>query len=326
MGAEPFLGSVAVARGLLTRGHLRGPRFRRLFPDVYIDATVPITPSVRARAAALFVEGRGAAAGFSAAELLGASCGPLLAPDEVVVPGRLRTHPGLVARKGSLEDTGIVDGVRVMSPLRTGWDLARRLDLVEAVVAVDALAAQGRKRPTFVPLPAGSVTTPETNAASRMISRCAGFDPGELLARKQACPRARGVRGLERVPIVSPRSPIPGRSHRPRPGCGCSSCWPGCPFRRCSSRCSTAATSPGSASISPIPRRCSPSSTTARTTTTRWTAPGTGGRRLLGWHTLRIDTAGLHRTRAHTVQTIRDLRARREHMLRREGHTSAPST
>lgn len=326
MGAEPFRGSVAVARGLLTRGHLRGPRFRRLFPDVYIDAAVPITPSVRARAAALFVEGRGAAAGFSAAELLGASCGPLLAPDEVVVPGRLRTHPGLVARKGSLEDTGIVDGVRVTSPLRTGWDLARRLDLVEAVVAVDALAAQGRKRPTFVPLPAGSVTTPETNAASRMISRCPGFDPGELLARKQACPRARGVRGLERVvALADPRAESPPETRLrllivlaglPLPQVQFPLFdrrdVPWVRFDLAYPEALLAIEYDSEDHDDPLDR--------ARDRRTS----------ALGWHTLRIDTAGLHRTRDHTVRTIRDLRARREHLLRgerhREGHTSAPST
>lgn len=30
----PFRGSDALAAGALTRGELRGPRFRRLFPDV----------------------------------------------------------------------------------------------------------------------------------------------------------------------------------------------------------------------------------------------------------------------------------------------------
>ncbi len=35
---EPFRGSEAVALGLLTPGQLRGARYRRLFPDVYVRA------------------------------------------------------------------------------------------------------------------------------------------------------------------------------------------------------------------------------------------------------------------------------------------------
>ncbi|MEQ3548940.1 hypothetical protein WIS52_00540 [Pseudonocardia nematodicida] len=44
----------------------------------------------------------------------------------------------------------------------------------------------------------------------------------------------------------------------------------------------------------------------------------------LGWHTLRLLHKDLVRTPQATVALIRDLRARREHMLRAEGYTSAP--
>ncbi|WP_226358964.1 hypothetical protein [Pseudonocardia sp. ICBG601] len=50
---EPFRGSEAVARGTVTPGRLRGPRFVRLFPDVYVSAVVPVTPLLRARAASI---------------------------------------------------------------------------------------------------------------------------------------------------------------------------------------------------------------------------------------------------------------------------------
>jgi hypothetical protein len=39
---SPFRGSDALATGLLTRGRLRGPGFRRLFDDVYVAADVPV--------------------------------------------------------------------------------------------------------------------------------------------------------------------------------------------------------------------------------------------------------------------------------------------
>lgn len=45
-------------------------------------------------------------------------------------------------RYGRAEGADVAEalGCRVTSPPRTAWDLARRLSLVEAVVAVDALA------------------------------------------------------------------------------------------------------------------------------------------------------------------------------------------
>lgn len=57
------------------------------------------------------------------------------------MPSRRRGQDGLVVRHEALPDDEIttVDGVRVTTPLRTAYDLARRLPTVEAVVAVDAL-------------------------------------------------------------------------------------------------------------------------------------------------------------------------------------------
>ncbi|MEQ3548941.1 hypothetical protein WIS52_00545 [Pseudonocardia nematodicida] len=171
MFLEPFRGSVAVAGGLLSKGKLRGPHFRKLFPDIYVHASVRITPVVRARAAALFVDRcGGAAGGFSAAEVQGASCGSWREPAEVLVTGRVRSHPGLLVRRGDLTGSGFADGVRVTSPLGTAWDLARRLDLEEAVVAVDALGRRRAERPVFVPYPPGRSPDPDTLALSRLRS------------------------------------------------------------------------------------------------------------------------------------------------------------
>jgi very-short-patch-repair endonuclease len=133
----------AVAAGLVTPKALRGPRFRRLFTGIYIRTDVEITFEVRSRAAYLLLDGRGVLGGFSAAELLGASCGPLDAPAEVVVAsGRVTPWPGLLVRHDELAPDEVTDaaGCAVTSPLRTAYDLARRLPLVDAVVAVDVLA------------------------------------------------------------------------------------------------------------------------------------------------------------------------------------------
>ncbi|HEX8519637.1 MAG TPA: DUF559 domain-containing protein [Pseudonocardia sp.] len=140
---RPFRGTDAVAAGLVTPGVLRGPRFRRLFPDVYIGADVGTDLTLRARAAHLLLRGRGVVGGYAAAELLGASCGPADAPVDLVLPGRAyRSHPGVVVRRGLLraDETAAVDGTTVTSPTRTAYDLARRSSVTEAVVAVDALA------------------------------------------------------------------------------------------------------------------------------------------------------------------------------------------
>lgn len=139
----PFRGSTAVAAGLVTRGVLRGPGYRRLFPDVYVRADEEPTLLLRSLAAYRLVEGRGVLSGFSAAEVLDASCGPRDAPAEVTVPGGAqRRHPGLVVHRGTLAPGEIctVDGVRCTFPPRTAYDLARRGPLVERVVGVDALA------------------------------------------------------------------------------------------------------------------------------------------------------------------------------------------
>jgi hypothetical protein len=46
-----------VAAGLVTKGQLRGPGFRRLFPDIYLPANVVPTLAMRSRAAHLLVMG-----------------------------------------------------------------------------------------------------------------------------------------------------------------------------------------------------------------------------------------------------------------------------
>jgi very-short-patch-repair endonuclease len=151
--ALPFRGSAAVAVALITAGVLRGPRFRRLFPDVYVDARVEVDLALRARAAHLLVEGRGVVGGYAAAELLGASCGPDDAPVDLVVPGgAYRERPGLVVHRGLLapDEITTVEGIAVTDAIRTGYDLARAGPLGEAVVALDTLSHVHRFPPRSV--------------------------------------------------------------------------------------------------------------------------------------------------------------------------------
>jgi hypothetical protein len=179
----PFRGDEALAGGLVTRNQLYGPRFRRLFPGVFVPAELVVDFGVRTRAAYLLVKDRGGVlAGYSAALLLGADCGPADAPAEVVVTSDARAHPGLLVHRDSLpsDEIVVVAGHRVTTPVRTAWDLARRLPLVEAVVSVDALAGVG------------------------------GFLVAELLVRRDSTPRARGKRRLaEVVELADPRAESP---------------------------------------------------------------------------------------------------------------------
>jgi hypothetical protein len=129
-----FRGTLAVAAGLVTPGQLRGPGYRRLFPDTYIRAGDRADLALRSRAGYRYVEGRGVLAGYSAAELLGASCAPGDAQVEVLVPGgKQRDHDGLLVCRDRIAPGEIVevDGLRLTSPLRTAYDLARCPDLVE---------------------------------------------------------------------------------------------------------------------------------------------------------------------------------------------------
>jgi len=138
----PFCGRDAIDAGLVTAGQLRGPRFRRLFSGVYVGAHVDVDYATRCRAGALTVSGRGVLGGWSAAELLGASCAPRDAPVELVVSGSSApTRAGLVVRADHLAEDEIthVRGVAVTTALRTAFDLGRRLPVTEAICAVDAI-------------------------------------------------------------------------------------------------------------------------------------------------------------------------------------------
>ena len=143
-----------------------------MFPGVFVPSDLMVDLAVRSRAAYLLVKDRGGVlAGYSAALLLGADCAPTDAPAEVLVGSDARAQPGLIIHRDSLEgaDIAVVGGHRVTTPGRTAWDLARREPLIEAVVAVDALARVGR------------------------------FPVTDLLGRRDANPRARGSRAVGSV-------------------------------------------------------------------------------------------------------------------------------
>jgi hypothetical protein len=187
-----FRGSAAVHAGLLAQRDLRGPRFRRVHPDVYVRAADEFGPELVALAAAALVEGRGVVSGYSAATLLGADCTPSGAPAEITLTGGadgrggIRAHPGLVVHSDATaprEVTQVADAL-VTTALRTAYDIARWItDLTEAVVATDALARVGP------------------------------FAPEQVLELSERYPRARGRARLPRVvALADPRSGSPMQS------------------------------------------------------------------------------------------------------------------
>lgn len=149
----PFLGSTALARGTLTAGQLRA-RYQRVFPDVWIDADIELTPLVRARAAWCWSGGRGVLAGWSAAAVLGLRWVPDDATAEIAVSRRTRSTVGLRVWHQSFgaEDVEVDEDTdtRITTPLRTAHDLGRRLPLVEAVEAVDGLCRLAVRPPVEV--------------------------------------------------------------------------------------------------------------------------------------------------------------------------------
>lgn len=142
--SEPFLGSAALAAGVVTRHALRS-QFVALHRDVYLPRDVEPTALIRAKACWLRSRGHGVLAGFSAAAVHRSKWIDPKLPATVIDDNRRRT-PGVVVWAGVLDAGEIctVDGMRVTTPVRTAIDLARKYPLDTAIAAVDALARATR--------------------------------------------------------------------------------------------------------------------------------------------------------------------------------------
>jgi hypothetical protein len=142
---KAFRGSDALSSGLLTPNQLRGPAWRRLFPDVYAHTSLPVTHLLRAQTAARWVVADATVTGRSAAAFWGL---PLAASDEpvelTVPPGR---HPvrvtGLTVRRSHVPRDHVRRryGTPITTAAATAVRLAELLDQDDAVVAMDQLVA-----------------------------------------------------------------------------------------------------------------------------------------------------------------------------------------
>jgi hypothetical protein len=145
--AQPFTPGIAaragIGRAVLDRLHREG-RVRRLLRGVYLDATVPVTRPVRARALALVVGSQQVVVGLTAAWLHGVEL-PRRdphAPIAIEVRGRGARDGGRPVRYAG-HDLESVDGVRCTTALRTALDLGRQLAPERAIAALDGLLRLG---------------------------------------------------------------------------------------------------------------------------------------------------------------------------------------
>ncbi len=146
-----FLGSHAVAAGLVTRAQLQSGLYRRLFQNVYADPAITVDHRLYARGAMLVVPPEGVLGGRSAAAWLDAPFAGALDPVLVVVPpgSSWRGPRGTRVHRSTLGETEVVTlddhtgVVRLTTPLRTAWEIGTQETVGTAVALLDAIVHAG---------------------------------------------------------------------------------------------------------------------------------------------------------------------------------------
>lgn len=138
-----FIGSHAVAEGLLTKQQLRTRGYRRLVQGVYADPSLALDHHLRCRGVAMLLPRGAAIGGHSAAAWYGAPFAGTFDPVTVVRPLDIEWKgPRGVRVHRSQGRFAVVrddDGIPVTSALRTAWDVAALEPLGTAVAALDAM-------------------------------------------------------------------------------------------------------------------------------------------------------------------------------------------
>lgn len=140
----PIVGSEAITSCALTRGQLRW-NYRAIFPDVYLPRRCDRTLELTTVGAWLWSERQGTITGRAAAALHGAQWVDDAAPIELLWQ-RSHCPPGIIARaeRFAADEVTTIRGLRVATPARTGFDLARHLPGSTAVAHLDDLARATR--------------------------------------------------------------------------------------------------------------------------------------------------------------------------------------
>ncbi|QRY45857.1 hypothetical protein JVX93_02825 [Mycolicibacterium boenickei] len=134
----PFIGAEAVAAGHLTKGQLRA-RYRQIYSGIYIPRRHE--PSLRDRiVGAHLAAPKAVITGVAASAMYGAKWVGDDAPIELITA--TRRQPGLLVRRETLhvDEWWTMGGMRVATPERTAFDLARHLPRGKAVERLDALS------------------------------------------------------------------------------------------------------------------------------------------------------------------------------------------
>ena len=137
--AGPFLGTEAVASGLVSRRQL-SCRYEAIYRNVYKPRGEQLTASSRAKAAWLWSGRDATLAGLSAAAMHGSLWIDPSRPAELVRRGD--EVSGIVIHRDVLveDEICVIDGMAATTPARTGYDLGRRDTLTRSVIRLDALA------------------------------------------------------------------------------------------------------------------------------------------------------------------------------------------
>jgi hypothetical protein len=142
-----FRGSAAVGAGLLTRHRLHSSAWRRLFPDVYACATLPVTHELRTAAVTEFVLPGAVASARSAAVLWDVGLAGDADDVEVTIPPDCRSGAvsgvRVTRRRLGSDDATRRRGVPLTTPLRTALDLGRLRPGDDAVIALDRFLSTG---------------------------------------------------------------------------------------------------------------------------------------------------------------------------------------
>lgn len=142
-----FVGSHAIAEGLLTRRQLRERSYRRLVQGVYADPSLPMDHRLRCAGVALLLPDRAAIGAHSAAAWYGAPFAGTHDPITVLRPSDVlwKGPRGVRVHQTELTecDVQLRDGIPVTSPVRTVWDVMALESLGTAVAAVDAIVRSG---------------------------------------------------------------------------------------------------------------------------------------------------------------------------------------
>jgi hypothetical protein len=148
----PFRGTDALAAGVVTRHRLRTD-FEMVYRNVYLRRGQKLTPVTRAVAAWLWSGRTATVAGLSAAALHRTAWIDDWLPAELNRPSRDKAR-GIILHSDSLDDDEacVRDGIRLTTPARTAFDLARRKGLTTAVVRLDALMHAGEVKAADVEL------------------------------------------------------------------------------------------------------------------------------------------------------------------------------